>query len=102
MFISYDRQAFIGSKEKDLRLTFDTNILWREEELLLHRGVFGNPLLVPNECLMEIKISGAMPLWLAHTLDSLQIYPCSYSKYAHAYRASKQGASVPERKIHCA
>ncbi|WP_019850264.1 hypothetical protein [Desulfitobacterium dehalogenans] len=34
---------------------------------------------------MEIKIAGAMPLWLSHTLDELEIYPSSFSKYGKAY-----------------
>ena len=35
---------------------------------------------------LEIKIPGAMPLWLSHLLDDLKIYPASFSKYGEAYK----------------
>ena len=34
---------------------------------------------------MEIKIAGAMPLWLAESLAKCRIYPTSFSKYGRAY-----------------
>ena len=34
---------------------------------------------------MEIKIAGAMPLWLAEALSRCGIYPTSFSKYGKAY-----------------
>jgi hypothetical protein len=34
---------------------------------------------------MEIKTEGAMPLWLAHLLDEMRIFPTSFSKYGRAY-----------------
>ncbi len=35
---------------------------------------------------MEIKIAGAMPLWLADSLSELALYPVSFSKYGRAYQ----------------
>ncbi|MDF2843783.1 MAG: hypothetical protein K0R00_2209 [Herbinix sp.] len=37
---------------------------------------------------MEIKIPGTMPIWLAHILDELNIYPSSFSKYGKAFLKS--------------
>ncbi len=37
---------------------------------------------------MEIKAAGALPLWLVHVLDEVQVRPCSFSKYGEAYQAS--------------
>lgn len=85
MVISYDRVAMYGREDPELRITFDSNILWREEELLLEKGIYGTPLLEPGERLMEIKIAGAMPIWLCHLLDELEIFPRSFSKYGKAY-----------------
>lgn len=86
MYISYERVAMYGIDDSEVRVTFDSNILWREEELWLESGVYGNPLL-PEGCrLMEIKIPGAMPLWLSHILDELEIYPVSFSKYGKGYQ----------------
>lgn len=86
MYISYERIAMNEVKDSGLRVTFDTNILWRKEELNLKEGSWGNPILEPGQRLMEIKIAGAMPLWLGEILDELYIYPVSFSKYGRAYQ----------------
>lgn len=85
MYISYDRVAMYGVEDAELRVTFDGNILWRDMKLNLDKGSWGQPLLEPSWCLMEIKIAGSMPMWLGHILDELQIYPASFSKYGQAY-----------------
>jgi len=90
MYISYNRIAMYGVEDPELRVTFDSNILWREEELWLECGVWGNPLLEESCRLMEIKIPGTMPLWLSHILDDLDIYPISFSKYGNAYMQSER------------
>ena len=51
----------------------------------LASGTWGEQLLSPGERLMEIKISNAMPLWLAEALSGCGIYPTSFSKYGKAY-----------------
>lgn len=88
MYISYNRIAMYGVEDSALRVTFDSNILWREEALWLSAGIWGNKLLEEGQRLMEIKIPGTMPLWLSHTLDQLEIYPTSFSKYGNGYQES--------------
>jgi hypothetical protein len=88
MYISYNRVAMYGVEDQDLRITFDSNILWRIEELWLECGVWGNPLLEKGARLMEIKMPGTMPIWLSHILDDLKIYPTSFSKYGRGYEES--------------
>lgn len=90
MYITYQRTAMYGVEDPALRVTFDSNILWREEDLLLSSGAWGNPILEEGQRLMEIKIPGAMPLWLSHILDDLQIYPVSFSKYGRGYQMAEQ------------
>ncbi|MGB7606707.1 MAG: polyphosphate polymerase domain-containing protein [Lutisporaceae bacterium] len=90
MHISYNRIAAYGVEDPELRVTFDSNILWREDKLWLGAGVSGNQLLEEGQRLMEIKIPGNMPLWLSHILDELEIYPTSFSKYGNAYQTSEQ------------
>lgn len=85
MFLSYDRLSFKGREDPSVRLTFDRNILWRTTALDLAAGSWGEPLLSPGERLMEIKIAGAMPLWLAEALSGCGVYPTSFSKYGRAY-----------------
>lgn len=88
MYISYQRIALYGVETPELRITFDRNILWRDTDLWLEYGSWGNPLLMEGERLMEIKIPGAMPIWLSHLLDELEIYPVSFSKYGKGYQES--------------
>lgn len=90
VFLSYEREAFSGIYEKDLRITFDENILWRREQLSLCSGIYGTPILSPGTTLMEIKTAGAMPLWLTKTLTEHEIYKTSFSKYGKAYEAILQ------------
>ena len=85
MFLSYDRLSFKGREDPSVRLTFDRNILWRTTALDLSAGTWGEQLLSPGERLMEIKITGAMPLWLAEALSRCGVYPTSFSKYGKAY-----------------
>ena len=87
MFLSYERGSWKGLEDENLRLTLDREILWRTHPLDLRGGAWGNPLLDPGQALMEIKITGAQPLWLARALSELEIFPVSYSKYGRAYEA---------------
>lgn len=86
VFLAYDRIALFGKKDEDLRITFDTNIRWREENLDLTKGSNGRQLLQPGQVLMEIKIPQVMPLWLSHLLDELEIRSTSFSKYGECYK----------------
>ena len=67
-------------------MTFDTNILCRQEDLSLACPVRGTALLPENRILMELKTSGGIPLWLTHILSGQHIYKTSFSKYGIAYQ----------------
>lgn len=85
-FIACEREAWVDREEPELRITFDRNLRWRDTDLHLTAGSGGEPLLPDGEVLMEIKIPGAAPLWLAHLLSELEIFPTSFSKYGTCYR----------------
>lgn len=102
MFISYERDAFYGITDKNLRITFDRKITYRENELELDKGVWGKELLRPDQFLMEIKVPGAFPLWLSHMLTKLDIYPSSFSKYGKAYLQTKETKSKKDKVNNCA
>ena len=86
LFLAYDRLAYHGTQDSEIRMTFDTRIRSREYDLSLELGDHGELLLAENMHLLEIKVNAAMPMWLAHTLSELQIYPVSYSKYGSVYK----------------
>ena len=84
--IFYNRLAFYDKEDSTVRLTFDSGILYREKELDLKNGIYGELILPDGMYLMEIKTAGAMPIWTAEMLTRLKIYPASFSKYGTAYK----------------
>ena len=85
VFLSYEREAYYCNDGSDFRVTFDDNILCRQEELSLDSEVYGTSILPEGKVLMEIKSSGGIPLWLTQVLSEEKIYKTSFSKYGTAY-----------------
>lgn len=83
--ICCEREAFCAREQPGLRLTFDSGIRCRTEALRLEDGAWGQPILGPDQVLLEVKTGLAMPLWLTRALDENGIYPTSFSKYGTAY-----------------
>lgn len=81
VYLAYDRLAFQGAQQPDLRVTFDFCIRGREDRLALTQGDEGTPILGDEEVIMEVKVRDAYPLWLVHILEELRIYPTTFSKY---------------------
>ncbi len=86
VFLSYEREAFYAKDGSDFRVTFDDNILCRQEDLSLESEVYGTPILPDGKVLMEIKCSGGIPLWMTQVLSKQKIYKTSFSKYGTAYQ----------------
>lgn len=92
VYIAYDREAMAGvAAERELRVTFDTNLRWRDTELDLQAGDYGAPILAGDNILMEIKIPGAAPVWLSHLLSENGAFATSFSKYGTCYREHLMG-----------
>lgn len=86
VYIAYERKAYFGKEDREFRVTFDTNIRSRRDDLFLEAGDYGKRLLPEGTWLMEVKISDAMPLWFARILSELSVYPVSFSKYGTEYQ----------------
>ena len=86
LYLSYDRFAYFEKDDGDFRITFDKNITTRREDVRLEHGSYGNKLLPDGQYLMEVKISGAVPLWFTKIISGLNIYPVSFSKYGTEYK----------------
>lgn len=86
VFLSYDREAYAATQEEGFRVTFDENILFREEDLSLGGDVYGEALLPPGYVLMEIKTPDSIPLWMARALSEEHVCRASFSKYGSAYQ----------------
>ena len=98
VFIAYDRLAFAGIEEPELRLTMDSNIRWRTYELDLRKGDWGERLIPDDRILMEIKFPGACPLWLSRLLSDAGVFPTSFSKYGTCYREHILPETAEKRK----
>ncbi len=86
LYLAYDRIAYFEKGNKDLRISFDTNIRSRRYDLALEKGDYGERLLPEDVYLMEIKTSLAKPLWLTHMLTDLDIKRTGFSKYGTEFR----------------
>lgn len=85
LYLAYDRLAYRGVEDSDLRITFDQNIRSRTYDLNLNKGDYGSPYFEEPTYLMEIKVGSALPLWLVTILSDMEIYPTSFSKYGNIY-----------------
>lgn len=94
MYVQYDRLALFGKEDKNFRMTFDRNVHTRR-----HNFVFGesedDELLLPNDIyIMEIKILGAMPLWLTKLLSENELFSHGFSKYGVKYKQDAQNGKL--------
>ena len=78
VFIAYEREDYAAADGGELRITFDHALRARSRDLDLRLGDHGVLLLDDALRLMEIKIPGAAPLWLARLLSENGIFPTSF------------------------
>lgn len=90
MCISYDREAYFGKEDSNFRITFDSNILWRDDDLSLSKGIYGQRVIEGDMVLLEVKTAMGLPLWLTKALSENGIYKTSFSKYGTAYQIALQ------------
>ncbi len=98
LYIAYDRIAMFGKEDDSIRMTFDQNIRSREMDMRLDHGDYGKVLSKEKMYLLEIKVSGAMPLWMSGILAELKIYPASFSKYGNIYKESISALELVENE----
>ena len=86
VYLSYQREAYYCTDGSDFRVTFDDDILCRQDALSLTEPAYGTPILPQDKVLMELKCSGGIPLWMIRFLSREKIYKSSFSKYGTAYQ----------------
>lgn len=105
VYIGYTRNAFFGKDDKDFRVTFDSKIITRRDNLSLSEGCFGTDILGENKYLMEVKFLGSIPIWFTKILSDLKIYNTHFSKYGNEYMNycldKKNNMNIKERKKVC-
>lgn len=86
LFLGYDRTAWFGKEDSQIRMTFDSNIRSRSYDLDLTMGDHGELLNDDDSVILEIKVPMAYPMWLTRILSEMEIYPVSFSKYGNVYK----------------
>ena len=95
MFLTYEREAYYAKDGSDLRITIDSNILARMDDIDLTSELGGHKVLPEGYTLMEIKTMYGYPPWLVELLDSNCLYKSSFTKYGNAFKEMVLG-SEPE------
>ena len=85
VFLAYDRIAYFSEKDSGMRLTMDYNIRARSDNLDLGLDKGNTYILPTGSCIMEVKVTDALPSWFSSLLSELKIYPVSFSKYGTYY-----------------
>lgn len=82
--VSYQRLAYGGHVDyPDLRITFDTNVQGRIDNLSLLSTDAGtlHTVLAPGWSILEVKVNQTMPFWLGELLSKQRCTPRRISKY---------------------
>ncbi len=89
IYIGTSRESFMGKEDPQLRVTFDTDIRYRLNDLSLESHP--DDKILTDQIVMELKIPGAMPLWLSGILDEIKAYPRGFSKVGTAFLKEIKG-----------
>lgn len=81
VIVSYDRQAFVGIDQPDLRVTFDYNLMCRKDDLAIENGPQGESFIDSDMVVLEVKVSDTVPFWLARLLSNSNCSKESVSKF---------------------
>ena len=85
IFLSYERESYIGLDDENFRITIDRNIIWRDYDVDLSKEIYGENILEEDKVLVEIKTNRGYPKWLVDFLSENKIYKTSFSKYGNVY-----------------
>jgi SPX domain protein involved in polyphosphate accumulation len=82
MIVSYRRHAFHGKADADLRITFDSDLRCRKEDLHLENGAYGENFIAQDSFIMEIKTNTVQyPYWLEQLLRKTRCEQKRLSKF---------------------
>ena len=82
-YIGCTRTSYKAKDDDFLRITFDSDIKYRRNNLCLKADITDKS--VTDKIVMEIKVGNAMPLWLCEILDEVKAYPRGFSKVGTAF-----------------
>lgn len=89
IFVAYDRKSYYAKEDKNLRVTFDSNLRSRTTNLKLKDTKDNKQYFKESRYIMEIKSLYGLPLWFTKTLSENKIYPTSFSKVGSIYKKER-------------
>lgn len=93
ILVYYKRESYKG--ENRLRITFDTDLKYRNRNLKFTKNSKDKHALTgEKDIIMEVKASGSYPLWLVNTLSKERIYPERFSKIGKVYELLRKEQNV--------
>ncbi|MDF2722053.1 MAG: polyphosphate polymerase protein [Paenibacillus sp.] len=99
VYLVYDRIAMFCRGNRDLRITFDTNIRSRRHDLKLELGDYGDFLMERGQWLMEVKAEKTIPVWLSRLLSEHELYRTGFSKYGNEYKKTVREANPARERM---
>jgi hypothetical protein len=94
LYVQYDRLALFGKEDKNFRMTFDRNVHIRRSNFVFGESDEDEFLIPDDKYIMEIKILGSMPIWLAHLLSENELYSRGFSKYGVKYKLDAKNGDL--------
>lgn len=85
--ILYERECWSAIVEPDLRITFDSNIRYRIDDVNLTENG-SEKSMIGDDVIMEIKAMNRYPIWLVRILSERKLYKQSFSKYGNIYKTN--------------
>ena len=89
VLIIYDRECYASTTENDVRITFDTNIRYRTENVNLYEDGT-EETLQDGMVMLEVKAMDRYPMWLVRILSAMNLRRTSFSKYGTIYTRNSQ------------
>ncbi len=84
LLISYAREPFVSKDGLPVRITFDSNIRYRQKDLSLSVKNTDKHVLLPSHVIMEIKYTDYFPQWLIQIIQKNKCQVQTFSKYGIA------------------
>lgn len=97
MIVSYNRHAFHGVTDSELRITFDLDLKCRNDDLALENGSYGQHFIDEDLVVLEVKVNDSVPLWLTRYLQELNCEQRSASKFCTSTELLK-GDILPQNE----
>ena len=95
VIVAYVREAWVGSQEPDLRVTFDYHLeSFAPADYTGPGRVPGRSFLPQDRCVLGIKFDHRLPRWLRQRLVQSGLRPVRFSKYLEACLVRETVAGV--------